>query len=148
MTLSQVTFRAWICIFFTEQRLYYKNEKVWGDTFRFSLWKVQTLPILFPCSSLIDELVAPRPSGVTVLWPRLSQRPLLDGRADTALGNRLCLAASAESRKCCKDGYLWEAPKSGYYFKRDSQRKNAGFKINKWVIGSWIKTQCKSNTEH
>jgi hypothetical protein len=64
---------------------------------------------------------------------------VLDGRSQDSPGKRLCLTVSAESAASVKDGYLWEAPKSGYYFKRNSHRKNVGFKINKWTHGSSVK---------
>lgn len=64
---------------------------------------------------------------------------LLDGRAGTALGNRLCLTASAESAASVQGWLFVGGTKSGYYFKRNSHRKNVGFKINKWAHGSWIK---------
>lgn len=73
---------------------------------------------------------------------------LLEKRARAALGNRLCSTASADSAASVQGWLFVGGMKSGYYFKRNSHRKNVGFKINKWVHGSWIKLQYKSNAEH
>lgn len=64
---------------------------------------------------------------------------LLDERARTALGNRPGLTASADSAASVQGWLFVGGTKSGYYFKRNSHRKNVGFKTNKWAHGSWVK---------
>ena len=83
-------------------------------------------------NSLIDELVQPRPVGVPVLWPTLPKHPpCWMGEPGQPWETDCVQLPMPSQQQACKDGYLWEARKSGYYFKRNSHRKNVGFKINK-----------------
>lgn len=132
----------WRYPFFTEQNSLVSNDKRQQELLFVSLSRKILTPLHFEAQtdgSLMHELLGPRPVGVAAvaLAPWVSAGPA--GRARAALGKRLCVSASADSAASVQGWLFVGGTKSGYYFKRNSHRKNVGFKINKCAHGSQIK---------
>lgn len=131
----------WTYTFFTEHNSLVSTEKKESIFFISLPWKIPA-SLHFEGrtdNSLMEELLQPRLFGVAAGACAAWASALPGGRAGAALGKRLCFFASAESAASVRGWLFVGGTKSGYYFKRNSHRKNVGFKINKCAHGSWIK---------
>lgn len=125
--------------FFTEQNFLLTNGKRKQEILFMSLrWKIPTSPhfSVQTDNSLINELLQPRPMGVATLWPPLPEHRRCRRESQGSPGKQTVFLCQCRVSSSVQGRLFVGGTKSGYYFKRNSHRKNVGFKINKCAHAS------------